>query len=460
MQEAKGRTRDKSKMSTVEMQIAERSRKFPDDALTNLNQFIDQDLLGECFQLLNKRSASGVDGQTWKGYNENREERIAQLLGTFKTGTYRAPNIRRVYIPKGDGKERPLGLPTIEDKLLQTAVSKVLSPIYEQEFLECSYGFRPGKSQHQALQELFNEVSIKGKRYIIDADMQNYFGSIDHQRLREFLDRKIKDGVIRKMIDKWLKAGILEDGQVAYPTEGTPQGGTISPLLSNIYLHYVLDEWFTKEIQPKLRGRSFIIRFADDFLLGFTNEDDATRVMQVLPKRMAKYGLSLHPEKTRLITLEEKSDKENQTFDFLGFTHYMGRSFKGKRILKRQTSRKKFRAAVQRITQWIKINRQGQLEGLVAELNRKLRGHYEYYGITFNSMQLNRYYNKVQFLLYKWVNRCGGKRLTWEAFKLRTKVWCPLLRPRIYHSYLLAKPKTEEPYAGKPLVRVCGGAVR
>ena len=247
---------------------------------------------------------------------------------------------------------------------------------------------------------------------------------------------------------RFVKAGILEEGQVTYPTEGTPQGGTISPLLSNIYLHYVLDEWFTKEIQPRLRGRSFIIRFADDFLLGFTNEDDATRVMQVLPKRMAKYGLSLHPEKTRLITFDAKTNKEEQTFDILGFTHYMGRSFKGKRILKRQTSRKKFRAAVQRITQWIKTNRQGQLEGLVAELNRKLRGHYEYYGITFNSMQLNRYYNKVQFLLYKWVNRCGGKRLTWEAFKLRTKVWCPLLRPRIYHSYLLAKPKTEEPYAG------------
>lgn len=460
MQEAKGRTRDKSKMSTVEMQIAERSRRFPDEALTNLNQFIDEALLGECFQLLNKRSASGVDGQTWQGYNENRKERIAQLLGAFKTGTYRAPNIRRVYIPKGDGKERPLGLPTIEDKLLQTAVGKVLSPIYEQEFFECSYGFRPGKSQHQALQELFREVSFKGKRYIIDADMQNYFGSINHRCLREFLDRKIKDGVIRKMIDKWLKAGILEEGQLTYPTEGTPQGGTISPLLSNIYLHYVLDEWFIQEIQPRLRGQSFIIRFADDFLLGFTNEEDAMRVLEVLPKRMGKYGLSLHPEKTKLIKLDKEQEKEPRTFDFLGFTHHMGRSHKGKRILKRQTSRKKFRASLQRITEWIKLNRHGQLEELVAELNRKLRGHYEYYGITFNSMRLGRYYDKVQFLLYKWVNRCGGKHLTWEAFKLRTKVWCPLLRPKIYHSYLLAKPKTEEPYAGKPLVRVCGGAVR
>lgn len=440
------------------MQIAERSRKFPDEALTNLNQFIDEELLDECFQILNKRSASGVDGQRWQDYNKDRKERITQLLGAFKAGTYRAPHIRRVYIPKGDGKERPLGIPTIEDKLLQTAVSKVMTPLYEEIFLNSSYGFRPGKSQHQALDELFTQVSFKGKRYIIDADMQNYFGSIDHRRLREFLDRKIKDGVIRTMIDKWLKAGILEEGQLAYPTEGTPQGGTISPLLSNIYLHYVLDEWFVQEIQPRLRGQSFIIRFADDFLLGFTNETDALRVMEVLPKRMSKYGLSLHPEKTKLIKLDD--EQESRTFDFLGFTHYMSKSLKGKSILKRQTSCKKFRASLERITEWIKLNRHGQLEGIVAELNRKLRGHYEYYGITFNSMQLSRYFDKVTYSLYKWINRCGGKRLTWEAFKLRTKIWCPLLRPKVYHSYLLAKPKAEEPYAGKPLVRVCGGAVR
>src|SRR5690606_26495156 len=183
------------------------------------------------------------------------------------------------------------GLPTIEDKVLQTAVSKILSPIYEGIFYTSSYGFRREKSQHRALEELFKEVSFKGKRYIIDADMENYFGSINHQRLREFLDRKIKDGDIRKMIDKWLKAGVLEDDEVVYPTEGTPQGGTISPLLSNIYLHYVLDEWFKEEIQPLLKGQSFMIRYADDFLLGFTSEEDARRVMEVLPKRLGKYSL-------------------------------------------------------------------------------------------------------------------------------------------------------------------------
>lgn len=440
MPEAKSRTRDRGAMSTVEMQIAERSRKYPNEALTNLNQFIDENLLEGCFQILNKRSAAGVDGQTWRDYNENRKEKIAQLHAAFKKGTYRAPNIRRVYIPKGDGKERPLGLPTIEDKILQTAVTKVLSAVYEPLFSSSSYGFRPGRSQHQALDELFRQVSFKGKRYIIDADMQNYFGTINHQRLREFLDRKIKDGVIRRMIDKWLKAGILEEGQLEYPTEGTPQGGTISPLLSNIYLHYVLDEWFEGEVQPRLKGSSFLIRFADDFLLGFTNEEDALRVMEVLPKRMAKYGLSLHPEKTKLVKLDNADRQSNRTFDFLGFTHHMGQSLKGKRVLKRETSRKKFKASLLRMTEWIKEHRHGQLEGTIAELNRKLRGHYEYYGITFNGRRLQEYYAKVVRLLYRSVNRRGGRRLTWEAFTLRVRVWTPLLRPKLYHSYLLAKP--------------------
>lgn len=441
MQKAKSRTRDKGAMSTVEMQIAERLRKYPDEALTNLSQFIDENLLEECFQMLNKRSAAGVDGQTWEDYKENRQEKIAQLHAAFKKGTYRAPHIRRVYIPKGDGKERPLGLPTIEDKILQTAVSKVMNAIYEPIFSNSSYGFRPGKSQHQALDKLFRQVSFNGKRYIIDADMENYFGSINHGCLREFLDRKIKDGVIRRMLDKWLKAGVLDEGQLIYPTEGTPQGGTISPLLSNIYLHYVLDEWFEGEIQPRLKGASFLIRFADDFLLGFTNETDARRVMEVLPKRMARYGLHLHPEKTKLVQLEEETkDKTNRTFDFLGFTHHMGKSLKGRPVLKRQTSRKKFKASLLRMTEWIKHNRHGQLEGIIAELNRKLRGHYEYYGITFNGRRLQEYYYQVSKILYKSVNRCGGRRLTWDSFSLRINVWSPLLRPKLYHSYLLAKP--------------------
>lgn len=289
---------------TVEMQIAERARKYPDEALTNLHEMIDVRLLEACFATLNKGGASGIDGQTWKDYQAQKTERMPRLLEAFKSGTYRAPHIRRAYIPKGDGKLRPLGITTIEDKLLQTAVTRVLSPVYEQIFRPFSYGVRPGKSQHQALEVLFKEVSFKGgMRYIIDADLQNYFGSIDHQSLRNFLDSRIKDGVIRKMIDKWLKAGIMDKGQLSYPSEGTPQGGTVSPLISNVFLHYVLDEWFSEQVQPLLTGKSFIVRFADDYLLGFTHQEDARRAMEVLPKRLSKFGLTLHPQKTRLIDL-------------------------------------------------------------------------------------------------------------------------------------------------------------
>jgi len=429
---------------TVEMRIAERARKYPNDALTNLHEFIDERLLHTSLMHLNKQGASGVDGQSWHEYYALRQTRIPQLLTMFRSGRYRAPHIRRVYIPKGEGKLRPLGLPTVEDKLLQTAVTKVLTPVYEQLFIDTSYGFRAGKSQHQALIELQKEVNYKGKRYIIDADLQNYFGSIDHQRLRELLDHRIKDGVIRKMIDKWLKAGIMENGQVSYPDEGTPQGGTISPLLSNIYLHYVLDEWFTGQIQPRLKGESFIIRYADDYLLGFTRREDALRVMEVLPKRLEKYGLVLHPETTRLIELDAPREREErkQTFDFLGFTHYMGKSRKGKRILMRKTSSKKLNASLKRMYDWIKKSRHRYpLPELIAELNLKLRGHYGYYGMTFNMRGINRYYQETKYILYKWLNRRGGKQVwTMERVTKLITEWIPLEKPRIYHSYQLAKP--------------------
>lgn len=435
------RTRDEGKMLTVEMQIAERSGKYPGEALTNLHQYINDDFLYECFDMLNKQSASGVDGETWEDYDKQRADRIPQLLAAFKSGTYRAPNIRRVYIPKGDGKQRPLGLPTIEDKILQMAVTRILTPIFEAEFYDSSYGFRPGKSQHQALDKLFKEVSFEGKRYIIDADMKNYFGTIDHQWLRTFLDRRIKDGVIRKMIDKWLKAGIFENGQVVYPKEGTPQGGVISPLLSNIYLHYVLEEWFKGQIQPLLKGSSFIIRFADDFLMGFTYEEDAVRVMSVLPKRLAKYGLTLHPEKTHLIKLDNDQEKGGKTFDFLGFTHYMSESQKGMRVLKRKTSKKKLNMALVKMNQWIRTNRHKTVRWLMIKLNIKLRGYYEYYGITFNSRQIMVYYHKVKRMLHKWLNRRGGKTSwNWTRYARLVEEYQPLLKPKIYHSSLLAKP--------------------
>lgn len=342
--------------------------------------------------------------------------------------------------PRGDGRQRPLGLPTIEDKLLQAAVTNVLNPTGEQLFYPNSYGFRRGKSQHQALEVLFKQVSFNGMRYVIDADMANYFGSIDHGWLRKFLDRRVKDGVIRRQIDKWLKAGVAEDGQVTYPSKGTPQGGVISPLLSNIYLHHALDEWFIECIQPLLKGSSKIIRFADDFLLLFSDKSDARRVMKVLPKRLGKFGLTLHPEKTSLIELTGRGGRKPDTFDFLGFTHYMGKSRKGNKVLKRKTSRKKLRMSLQRVSEWLKANRHKPVGDLISLLNQKLRGHYGYYGITFNSRSLSVYHHCVRRCLHKWLNRRGGKHVwTWEKYSELLLSQMPLEKPRIVHNHVLAR---------------------
>jgi RNA-directed DNA polymerase len=448
-------------MLTKEQQIAERARKYKDDALHNLHHFIDQEELKEAYEGSKKKGASGVDGVTWYSYGENLEPKLATLLAKFREGSYRAPNIRRVYIPKDNkGAKRPLGIPTIEDKILQRAVSNVLTSIYEQEFNNCSYGFREGRSQHQAIDHLFKEVSYGKMRYIIDADIQNFFGEIDHGILRSFLDHRIKDGVIRKMIDKWLKAGIMESGQVSYPREGTPQGGVISPLLSNIYLHNVLDIWFSETIQPLLKGQSTIVRYADDFVLGFTTLEDAKRVLSVLYKRFAKFGLKLHPEKTKLVDLQTNNKDESSSFDFLGFTHYMGKSRKGYMVLKRKTSRKKFTQSLIKIGEWIKHNRHEKLVDLIAVLNVKLKGYYNYYGVTFNSRSIMNYYHEVTRLLIKWLRRRGGKHKSWEYYQKLIHDWIPIELPKIYHSFIKRNLKPEEPYAGKPLVRICGGAGR
>jgi len=424
-------------MSTEELQIAERAKKFKGEPLTNLHQFITVDMLKFCFKKLNKNSSTGVDGKNWYDYNFELDEQLPELLSQFKSGKYRAPSIRRVYIPKGKTEKRPIGIPTIEDKVLQEGVRRVLTPIYEEDFKQFSYGFRTGRSCHQAIEYMFKEVSFKGLHYIIDADIKNYFGSINHGILREFLDRRVKDSVIRKMIDKWLKAGILEDKQLYYPKEGTPQGGLVSPVLSNIYLHYVLDEWFSEEIQPLLTGRSFIVRYADDFVLGFENRNDVERVMSVLSKRFAKYNLELHPEKTKIINLTSERGEGERSFDFLGFTHYLGKSRKGMPILKRKTSSKKYRAALSRTSDWIKSNRHLRLNDLIGKLNVKLAGHFNYYGITFNSNRIYHYHKAVVEQLFKWINRRGGKRVwNWKRFSKLIEEWSPIIKPSIRRSYV------------------------
>ena len=425
------------RMSTVELQIAERARKYKGGTLHSLYNFIDAPLLQESYDQLNKKSAGGVDGKTWQQYGLEFPARCESLLEEFKSGRYKAPAIRRVYIPKGKHGHRPLGIPTIEDKILQASVRKVIEPVYEEEFITSSYGFRPGCSQHQAIEYMFQEVSFEKKQFIITVDIQDFFGSIDHGILREFLDERIKDGVIRRMIDKWLKAGVMESGNISYPDAGTPQGGIISPLLSNIYLHYALDLWFTEQIQPRLKGKSFIVRWADDFILGFSEKTDAQRVLEVLPKRFARYKLTLHPDKTKLIDLNSTRDKSDRSFDFLGFTHYLGKSRKGNKVLKRKTSSKRLTRATRNMSEFIKQNRHMKLRELIAELNVKLRGHYAYYGITFNSKGIFRFYEHVKRILFKWLNRRGGKsKWNWDRFSCLVYEWYPLYKPYIVHSYV------------------------
>jgi len=424
-------------VSTVELQIAERAREFKGEALHNLHHFVDVPMLEYGYKQLNKKSAKGVDGVTWQEYGEGLDGKLGLLLSGFKSGRYKAPAIRRTYIPKDKHSHRPLGIPTIEDKVLQMGVKTVLEPIYEEDFKDFSYGFRPGRSQHQAIDVLFRKVSFEKMHYIIDADLKNYFGSINHGLLRDFLDKRVKDGIVRRMIDKWLKAGILESGNISYPVEGTPQGGIISPLLSNIYLHYVLDEWFSEQIQPLLKGRSFIIRFADDFILGFSDGSDAQRVMEVLPKRFAKYSLTLHPDKTKLIGLNAQRGESVRSFDFLGFTHYLSKSRKGYNVLKRKTSSKKLTRANTNIDGFIKMNRHMKLRDLIAAINLKLRGHYLYYGITFNYKGIHSYYEAVRRSVYKWIRRRGGKtKWVWETVVLLTEKWQPLIKPFISKSYV------------------------
>jgi len=424
-------------VSTKELQIAERARKYKQEALTNLQQSIDTELLEDSYRNLNKQSIPGTDGKTWHEYAVTASTRLPELLTEFKSGKYKAPPIRRVHIPKGKTGTRPIGIPTLEDKILQEAVRRTLNPIYEEDFKDFSYGFRKGRSAHDAIEYMFREVSFNGLHYIINADIKSYFDSISHGIVREFLDRRVKDGVVRKMIDKWLRAGVLEGKELRYPSKGTPQGGLISPLLSNIYLHYVLDEWFSEQIQPLLSGRSFIVRYADDFVLGFANLMDAKRVMKALPKRFGKFDLELHPDKTKIINLNSNRGDGDRSSDFLGFTHYLGKSRKGKTILKRKTNKKKLSNAIAKFNMWLKENRHSKLKELIPDVNAKLRGHYNYYGITFNSKGINSFYEQAKRSLFKWLNRRGGKsNWNWEKFNLLIKEWMPIMKPKIYHSFV------------------------
>jgi RNA-directed DNA polymerase len=431
-------------VSTKCQRIAELAKQSPQMGFTSLAHHIDLRWLYEAYCRTRADGATGVDGQTAADYAADLAGNLQSLLERAKSGAYRAPPVRRVHIPKGSGPEtRPIGIPTFEDKVLQRAVAMVLEAVYEQDFLPCSYGFRPGQSAHQALDALWRQTMGMGGGWVVEVDIRKFFDTLDHAHLRELLRRRIRDGVLLRLIGKWLKAGVLEGGNVSLPSAGTPQGGVISPLLANVYLHYVLDVWFEREVKPRLWGRAFLIRYADDFVIGFACEEDARRVLEVLPKRFGKYGLTLHPDKTRLVAFRPPPASSQAgpdggcsagTFDLLGFTHYWGRSLKGTWVVKRRTAASRLRQAIRRVAQWCRHNRHRPIPEQHRALRQKLHGHFAYYGITGNVEGLRRFRDAVQRAWRKWLSRrswCGG--ISWSAFTQLLRRH-PLPAARVVHS--------------------------
>jgi len=421
-------------VSTVQQRIAELAQRSPDYVITSLAHYIDLYWLGEAYDRTRKDGAAGIDGVTGKQYAENLYENLQNLLDRLKSGTYKAPPVKRVHIPKGAGNEtRPIGIPAFEDKILQRAVVMLLEPIYEHDFYDGSYGFRPGRSAHQALGEVWKTTTVMAGGWILEVDIRKFFDTIDHKHLQEFVSRRVGDGVLRRLIGKWLNAGVMETGEVMFPDSGSPQGGVISPLLSNIYLHYVLDEWFEKEVKPRLRSEGRLIRFADDFVIIFRQKHDAERVKEVLPKRFGKYGLTVHPEKTKMIDFRspyhherrrlEKSTEAGQgggepgTFDLLGFTHYWGKTRKGGRAVKRKTMKSRIARSIQRVDQWCRTNRHKPISEQWNKLCEKMRGHYGYYGITGNARSLGAFAYHVRRCWQYWLNRRNRNRsCQWDRF--------------------------------------------
>jgi group II intron reverse transcriptase/maturase len=430
--------------------LAELARQAPQMGLTSLNHLLDLPLLYRAYGCTRKDGAPGVDGQTAAAYERDLLGNLQRLLDQAQTGTYRAPPVRRVYIPKGEHstETRPIGIPTLEDKVLQRAVVLILEAIYEQDFLPCSYGFRPGRSAHQALASLREQTMAMGGGWLVEVDIRRFFDTLDQAQLRELVKRRVRDGVLLRLIGKWLRAGVLEDGQVSYPESGSPQGGVVSPLLANIYLHYVMDVWFEQEVKPRLRGRAFLVRYADDLVMGFACEEDARRVLEVLPKRFGKYGLTLHPDKTRLVPFGRpagRADDDQQsptsrpgTFDFLGFTHYWGKSRRGWWVVKRQTAASRLRRTLGGLGAWCRRYRHRPLAEQHGTLSQKLTGHYGYFGITGNYRSLQCVYHGARLLWWKWLGRRSRSgRLSWSRYMA---IWqrFPLPPPRIVHSVFLA----------------------
>jgi group II intron reverse transcriptase/maturase len=422
--------------------IAELAKQDAGRKFHSIAHLLTQEALWEAFDALRKDAAAGVDGVTYADYEEHLVENLCKLHEKLKSGIYRAQPLRRIYIDKEDGRKRPISIPSLEDKVVQRATVELLNAIFEQDFLDCSHGFRPGRSAHDALDEVGRVICRKPTEWVLELDIVSYFDSIVRKRLMEMIERRVSDASILRLISKWINIGVVDDGRLLTSETGTGQGQIISPLLANIYLHHVLDVWFEEEVKPRLRGKAFEMRYADDGLLCFQFKEDAERVLEVLPKRFAKYGLTLHPEKTRLVNFgrsayyqAQRTKTKTATFDFLGFTHRCAASRAGKFAMHVSTMKKRLRRGLLAVAAWCREHLHTPLEYQQQMLNAKLRGHYQYYGRPTNYRNLEKFAHAVRRIWRRWLaRRTRGRRLPWPRFN-HILARYPLLRPRITHAW-------------------------
>ena len=424
-------------VATKLAELAARARR--ERTLTNVIQFVDEELLRLAFRSLRKQAAPGVDGQSYEEYATNVDQNLKDLYARLTSGRYRAPNIRRAYIPKGNGKRRPIGISTVEDRTVQKAVAWVLSAVFDQDFLDCSHGFRPNRSPHTALRRLREGMWQHQVRYVVESDLQSYFDTVNHEWLRKFVRHRVNDGGLIRLLDQWLKAGVMENGVVTHLDEGVPQGGPVSPVLSNVYLHYVLDLWFERRFKKPCRSFAELTRFADDYVATFQNQTDAERFRREMEERLTAFGLRVAPEKTAVLHFDgsllqrggKRVDKP-ATFTFLGFVHYRTKTRRGRVTLARKPSIKARERFVLKVKGWVKAHRHDPVRQQQAALTRKLNGHYQYYGLHYCTNALSSVRYRIQKLwLWALQHRSQKAKRQCDWATLHAKPWFRLPSPRV-----------------------------
>ena len=423
-------------METKLERIAQIAKTKPEERFTSLIHLINKEALIQCHEEMNGRKASGVDEVTKAEYEENLEANVEDLVARMKRQAYKPQPARRVYIPKpGTDKKRPLGIPAYEDKLVQAALGKILNAIYEQDFMECSFGFRPNRGCHDALKLLDKIANDRDIRYVVDTDIKGFFDNVDHEWMMKFIEHRIADVNLCRLINRFLKAGIIDAG-VRYDTpQGTPQGGVCSPILGNVYLHYAIDLWFEKVVRKYCIGKAYMVRYADDSIFCFQYEEDARKFYRSLIERLKKFSLNVAEDKTKIIELKKNDnddDKGDNSFDFLGFTHYVGKDKNGRKRVKRKTSKKKYKASLLRCKEWMKNNRTLTTDTFMKTMKAKIQGHCNYYGITDNRRAVGNFIDKCRKFIFKWLNRRSQKKsFNWEKFVLFLKLY-PLPKAKMH----------------------------